>query len=70
VGGARGSRRIRLERGETARLGAMYGLITLFHVVGWGVFLYYEHRFGAVYAGAGGLAYSFGLRHAFDADHI
>jgi high-affinity nickel-transport protein len=30
----------------------------------------YAHEFGRVYAGAGALAYSFGLRHAFDADHI
>ena len=48
----------------------MYAVIAALHVVGWGLFLYYGHRAGPVYAGAGGLAYSFGLRHAFDADHI
>jgi high-affinity nickel-transport protein len=48
----------------------MYGLIAALHVAGWGFFLAYGHRLGPVYAGAGTLAYSFGLRHAFDADHI
>ena len=58
------------ERVELAKLGGMYGFIIALHAIGWGFFLYYQHQFGAVYAGAGGLAYSFGLRHAFDADHI
>ncbi len=57
-------------RVEVAKLGGMYGFIALLHAIGWGFFLYYQHKFGAVYAGAGGLAYTFGLRHAFDADHI
>jgi high-affinity nickel-transport protein len=57
-------------RSEVAKLGGMYGVVAVLHVAGWGFFLYYQHRFGAAYAGAGGLAYSFGLRHAFDADHI
>ncbi len=55
---------------ELARLGGMYGFVGLLHLLGWGFFLYYQHQFGAQYAAAGGLAYSFGLRHAFDADHI
>jgi high-affinity nickel-transport protein len=55
---------------ETARLGGLYGFIGLLHVMGWGFFLHYAHDFGAAYAGAGALAYGFGLRHAFDADHI
>jgi nickel/cobalt transporter (NiCoT) family protein len=55
---------------ELSRLGGFYGAIVLLHVVGWGLFLSYSHRFGAVYAGTGALAYGFGLRHAFDADHI
>jgi high-affinity nickel-transport protein len=58
------------ERSELAKLAGMYGFIAVLHAVGWGFFLYYQHTFGALYAGAGGLAYSFGLRHAFDADHI
>ena len=48
----------------------MDGLVLGLHLVGWGLFLAYGHRLGPVYAGAGTLAYSFGLRHAFDADHI
>jgi high-affinity nickel-transport protein len=57
-------------RTETARLGGFFGFVALLHILGWGFFLYYSHDFGSVYAGAGALAYSFGLRHAFDADHI
>jgi high-affinity nickel-transport protein len=55
---------------EWWRLAGFYGVIALLHVVGWGLFLYYGHRLGPAYAGAGALAYSFGLRHAFDADHV
>ena len=55
---------------EMARLGGFFGFVGLLHVLGWGFFLLYAHDFGRVYAGAGALAYSFGLRHAFDADHI
>ena len=60
----------RFDRRERKRLGEMYGVIVLLHVVGWGLFLSYGAKLGPAYAGAGGLAYSFGLRHAFDADHI
>ena len=66
----RGRRRAGFTRPELERLGAFYGVIVALHVAGWGLFLYYGHRGGPVYAGAGALAYSFGLRHAFDADHI
>jgi high-affinity nickel-transport protein len=38
-------------------------------VIGWGLFVYYSHSYPAL-AGLGTLAYTFGLRHAFDADHI
>jgi len=55
---------------ELSRLGGFYSVVVLLHVVGWGLFFTYSHRFGAVYAGTGALAYGFGLRHAFDADHI
>jgi high-affinity nickel-transport protein len=51
-------------------LAGFYGAIVVCHVVGWGLFLHYGDRLGPAYAGAGALAYSFGLRHAFDADHI
>ncbi|HEX3325468.1 MAG TPA: HoxN/HupN/NixA family nickel/cobalt transporter [Actinomycetota bacterium] len=55
---------------EWVRLSGFYGVIAALHVLGWGFFLLYAHDFGRVYAGAGALAYTFGLRHAFDADHI
>ncbi|MHB8510275.1 MAG: Nickel transporter NicT [Candidatus Dormibacteria bacterium] len=71
---------IRFTRDEIPRLAGFYSFIILLHVVGWGLFIYfnsiarYHNLAGAnhvlVYAGAGALAYTFGLRHAFDADHI
>ncbi len=56
-------------RDEWARLAALYGVIALLHVCGWGLFLYYSSRYPAL-VGLGSVAYMFGLRHAFDADHI
>ncbi|WP_198954439.1 HoxN/HupN/NixA family nickel/cobalt transporter [Kineosporia sp. R_H_3] len=71
---------LRFTRDELPALFGVLGVVTFLHVAGWGLFLYYNSRpeyhsltngQGAlVYAGAGALAYSFGLRHAFDADHI
>src|SRR5437763_1381032 len=72
--------RIRFTRDEVPRLVMMFGFIAALHVIGWGLFIHYnsisrihnitgsDHKL--VYAGAGTLAYTFGLRHAFDADHI
>ena len=57
-------------RRELGKLGGMYGFILFLNVVGWGFFLHYHNDFGIAYAGAGALAFTFGLRHAFDADHI
>jgi len=54
---------------EWAALGGMYGVVVLLHVLGWGLFVGFASRYPA-FAGAGVLAYTFGLRHAFDADHI
>jgi high-affinity nickel-transport protein len=54
---------------ERNRLTAVFGAVGGLHVVGWGLLLLY----GASHPGflaLGGLAYTFGLRHAFDADHI
>jgi nickel/cobalt transporter (NiCoT) family protein len=58
----------------------MVAVIAGLHVIGWGLFVHYNGmpaihlaRGGdgtLAYAGAGALAYTFGLRHAFDADHI
>jgi nickel/cobalt transporter (NiCoT) family protein len=58
-----------LTRAEWRRLTGFGGGILLLHVVGWGLFLYYS-RHNPALAGLGTLAYTFGLRHAFDADHI
>ena len=54
---------------ERNRLTAVFGAVGGLHVLGWGLLLLY----GASHPGflaLGGLAYTFGLRHAFDADHI
>src|ERR1700694_1755203 len=57
------------DRGERVRLAACFGAIALIHVIGWGALLTYGVGHPA-FLGLGGLAYTFGLRHAFDADHI
>jgi high-affinity nickel-transport protein len=54
---------------EWLRLSAFGAAVAALHVAGWGLFLFYSHRYPAL-AGLGTLAYTFGLRHAFDADHI
>jgi nickel/cobalt transporter (NiCoT) family protein len=57
------------DRGERGRLGAFFGGVGLLHLAGWGLLL----AFGASHPGfiwLGGIAYTLGLRHAFDADHI
>jgi len=58
-----------LSRGEWFRLAGFGGGVALLHLLGWGLFLYYS-RHNVALAGLGTLAYTFGLRHAFDADHI
>ena len=55
--------------GEWARLGGLYGFITFLHILGWGLYVYYAARYPTL-VGLGVVAYLFGLRHAFDADHI
>ncbi len=58
-----------LTRAEWLRLsGFGFGVLVL-HALGWGLFFYYARQLPAL-AGLGTLAYTFGLRHAFDADHI
>src|SRR5450631_3350291 len=54
---------------EWGRLAGLYGFIACLHILGWGLFLYYASRYPAL-VGLGLVAYMFGLRHAFDADHI
>jgi high-affinity nickel-transport protein len=58
-----------LTRDEWWRLAGFGGAVGLLHLLGWGLFLYYS-RSNPALAGLGTLAYTFGLRHAFDADHI
>jgi high-affinity nickel-transport protein len=57
------------DRAARTRLAAFFGGVGLLHVVGWGLLLIYGWSHPA-FLGLGGLAYTFGLRHAFDADHI
>jgi nickel/cobalt transporter (NiCoT) family protein len=58
-----------LHRDEWLRLSAFGAAVAALHVVGWGLFLYYSGRYRPL-VGLGLTAYLFGLRHAFDADHI
>src|SRR6478752_1786017 len=58
-----------LARAEWCRLALFAAAILGLNVLGWGLFVYYAHGNPAL-AGLGTLAYTFGLRHAFDADHI
>lgn len=61
---------------DWARLAAMFGVIAALHVIGWGTLVLVvvpeHHTVGGTALGIGiGLtAYTLGLRHAFDADHI
>ena len=66
-----------LSRGEWLSLGSMAGFVALLHVVGWGMLIArrraaalpdgLDQVFGV---GLGVTAYTLGMRHAFDADHI
>jgi len=71
---------LRFERDELPALIGVLGVVAFLHIAGWGLFIHYnsdpkyhslvDGKGALIYAGAGALAYSFGLRHAFDADHI
>lgn len=65
------ARRTRLpfSASEWTRLAGLYGFIGALHVVGWGLYLHYAAHYPPL-VGLGFVAYMFGLRHAFDADHI
>ncbi len=77
-----GSRLTQFRQSLTARdrrsLGGMFGFIILLHVIGFGVLfgvvvpkhLHLGGDHPVFTVGVGVLAYTFGLRHAFDADHI
>jgi nickel/cobalt transporter (NiCoT) family protein len=57
------------DSGQRIRLAGFGGGVALLHLAGWGLLLTYGVGHPA-FLGLGGLAYTFGLRHAFDADHI
>lgn len=59
----------RFDRDELRRLGVLAAAVGGLHVAGWTLFVWYA-RTSPTLAGLGMLAYTFGLRHAFDADHI
>ncbi|KWX01263.1 High-affinity nickel-transporter [Carbonactinospora thermoautotrophica] len=71
-------RRVRdsLDAREWRSLGVMFGVIALLHVIGFGLLMLAlrgNHRIDATTTlgiGTGVLAYTLGMRHAFDADHI
>jgi high-affinity nickel-transport protein len=57
---------------ERARLGAMYGVIAGLHVAGFAILFVFvvPSHYKGLGVGVAVLAYTLGLRHAFDADHI
>ena len=58
-----------LERGEGRRLLGFFGSVGVLHLAGWGLLLAYATSHPGFFW-LGGVAYTLGLRHAFDADHI
>ncbi len=72
--------RVRFTRDEIPRLAGLFGVVAALHVAGFGLFTYYNNQpkyhalsdghGSLIFAGAAAVAYGFGLRHAFDADHI
>jgi len=67
----------RLTRGEWISIGGMAAFILFLHVAGWGVLglivapAHYQVTSTSVFGlGLGVTAYTLGMRHAFDADHI
>src|SRR5579864_4914289 len=57
------------DRGERKRLFGFFGGVAFLHLAGWGLLFAAAGGQPTILA-LGGLAYTFGLRHAFDADHI
>ena len=58
--------------GERRRAGLMFAVIAALHILGFAVFILFvvPSHYKGLGIGVAGLAYSLGLRHAFDADHI
>jgi high-affinity nickel permease len=69
VGAPDERRHLSFTAAEWTRLAGVYGFVTLLHILGWGLYLHYANSRPAL-VGLGLAAYMFGLRHAFDADHI
>ena len=72
-----GRTRRRLSRGEKRSLVGMFAFIALLHVLGWGTLIgivapeqYAIGDAGVLGVAVGLVAYTLGMRHAFDADHI
>src|SRR5882757_9499543 len=70
-------RTARPSRGEWGAMGGMTAFVVLLHVLGWGglLLLVVPHHYqlgstGVYGVGLGITAYTLGMRHAFDADHI
>lgn len=63
------SARPTLSSSEWVRLAGLYGFVAGLHLLGWGLYLHHAGAHPAL-VGLGFVAYMFGLRHAFDADHI
>ncbi len=71
---------LKFSKEELPALFGVIGVVAFLHIAGWGLFIHFnsdpkyhalvDGKGALIYAGAGALAYSFGLRHAFDADHI
>src|SRR5262245_30324558 len=55
---------------EWRRAAALFGALALLHVVGFAILLLLVVPHGLYGLGIGITAYTLGLRHAFDADHI
>ncbi|MGD0743026.1 MAG: HoxN/HupN/NixA family nickel/cobalt transporter [Acidimicrobiales bacterium] len=71
-GGWPGTAREPLSGAEWCRVGGMTAVIALLHLVGWGVFVLavLPAHYRLLGVGVAVTAYTLGLRHAFDADHI
>ena len=59
-----------LQPAERTQLIIFGGVVVALHAIGWGLAWFAVARTYPFMWGLAGLAYTFGLRHAFDADHI